>query len=56
MPRSFFFVRFAGSSELSDSCSRGSFRGLTASVGVNFSIEDEDVDVVVGSEDVVTPP
>ena len=44
---------FAGSSELSDSCSRGSFRGLTASVGVNFGIEDEDVDVVVGSEDVV---
>ena len=44
---------FAGSSELCDSCSRGSFRGLTAGVGVNFRIEDEDVDVVVRSEDMV---
>ena len=44
---------FAGSSELCDSCSRGSFRGLTAGVGVNFRIENEDVDVVVRSEDMV---
>ena len=43
----------AGSGELSNLAQVRSLGGLTASVGVDLGVEDEDVDVVARSQDVV---
>jgi hypothetical protein len=51
--RSFFFTRLAGSRELSNSADRGSLGSLSAGVGVNLGIEDQDVDILAGSQSVV---
>ena len=42
-----------GSCELSNLADVGSLGSLTAGVGVDFGIEDEDVDVLAGSQNVV---
>ncbi len=49
----FFAARFAAGCEFCDSAARSRFRGLTARVGVDFGVEDEDVDVASEAEDVV---
>src|SRR6185295_2973904 len=43
----------AGGRELCDSATRRCLRGLAAGVGVNLGIEDEDVDVATGREDLI---
>ena len=49
----FFTGDFTAGGELSDGALRSGLRRLTAGVGVNFGVEDEDVDVVVGGDDVI---
>ena len=43
----------ASSSKLSNRAGRSGLRSLSAGVGVNFGIEDQDIDVFAGSENVV---
>ncbi len=43
----------AGRGELGDGANGGSLRCLAAGVGVNLGVEDKDVDILAGSEDVV---
>ena len=43
----------AGGRELGDRAARGCLRGLAAGVGVDLRVEDEDVDVPAGAQDVV---
>ncbi len=42
-----------GSSELADLTDVGGLGSLSAGVGVNLGVEDEDVDIVAGSQDVI---
>ena len=49
----FFAARFTAGSEFSDSATACGLRGLTASIGVDFGIEDEDIDVTTEGEDVI---
>ena len=51
--RSFFFDSLTGSRELRNSADRSGLGSLSAGVGVNLGIEDQDVDILAGSDDVV---
>ena len=43
----------AGRSKLGDSAGRSGLRGLAAGIGVDLCIEDDDVDVLTGSKDMI---
>ena len=45
--------RLAAGGKLGDSAGRGRLGGLAAGVGIDLGVEDQDVDVFAGSEDVV---
>ena len=49
----FLLHGLTGSSELRNGADRGSLGSLSAGVGVNLGVEDEDVDVLAGSDDVI---
>ena len=48
-----FLGSLTAGSELSNSSFRRGLGGLAARVGVNFGIEDKNVDIIAGSEDVI---
>ena len=51
--RLFFLIVLAGGGELRNLADVGRLGGLAAGVGVDLGVEDEDVDVVAGGQDVV---
>ena len=49
----FFTNTFSGSGEFSNSTDRGSFRSLTTGIRIYFRIENEDIYILTGSDDMV---
>ena len=53
MPRSFFLCPFAAGGKFGNCCRRRRFARLSARVGVDLRIKDEDIDIAVHGKDMV---